>query len=211
MWKQVQWSNKLAYVVGLITTDGSLSKDGRHIDITSKDKNLLEDVKESLGLKIQIGQKYSGQGNISWRLQIGSKQLYKFLRDIGLTPAKTKTVGELLIPKRYFCHFLRGHFDGDGSFYCYQDIRWKSSFMFYLSFVSASKIHIEWLQKMIYKTIGVKGHITTKKEKDMFQLKFGKNETKILVPKMYVGKSLVCLERKRKKIFTVLKREKLAC
>lgn len=38
--KPVKWSPKIAYAVGLITTDGSLSKDGRHIDLTSKDRRL---------------------------------------------------------------------------------------------------------------------------------------------------------------------------
>ena len=43
MHKNVSWNKNLAYAVGLITTDGCLSKDGRHIDLTSKDINLLKD------------------------------------------------------------------------------------------------------------------------------------------------------------------------
>ena len=38
----IQWSSELAYVVGIITTDGSLSIDGRHVTITSTDIQLLE-------------------------------------------------------------------------------------------------------------------------------------------------------------------------
>ena len=36
------WSAELAYAVGLIATDGCLSKDKRHIDFTSKDKELIK-------------------------------------------------------------------------------------------------------------------------------------------------------------------------
>lgn len=36
--KPITWSPEIAYAVGLLTTDGSLSIDGRHIDFTSKDK-----------------------------------------------------------------------------------------------------------------------------------------------------------------------------
>jgi len=32
------WSADFAYAVGLLTTDGSLSIDGRHINLTSKRK-----------------------------------------------------------------------------------------------------------------------------------------------------------------------------
>ena len=40
----MKWTSELAYAVGLLTTDGSLSKDGRHIDLTSKDvEQLIEE------------------------------------------------------------------------------------------------------------------------------------------------------------------------
>jgi hypothetical protein len=35
------WSPGLAYVVGLIATDGSLGQDGRHLAMTSKDSSAL--------------------------------------------------------------------------------------------------------------------------------------------------------------------------
>ena len=45
------WSSKLAYAIGLITTDGSLSKDGRHISFTSKDKEQVKNFKFCLDRK----------------------------------------------------------------------------------------------------------------------------------------------------------------
>ena len=53
------------------------------------------------------------------------------LRDKNISVKKLKSV---VMPKKYFFDFLRGHFDGDGSFYSYWDKRWKSSYMFYVSF-----------------------------------------------------------------------------
>lgn len=61
---KTEWSPGMAYVVGLITTDGCLSKDNRHLDFTSKDIQLLKTFKNILGLKVKIGYKrssYSGQ------------------------------------------------------------------------------------------------------------------------------------------------------
>ena len=34
----IKWSPHFAYAVGLLTADGCLSKDGRHLDLTSKDR-----------------------------------------------------------------------------------------------------------------------------------------------------------------------------
>gem|GEM_PF-6676481 len=38
---KIQWSPEFAYVIGLLTTDGNLSPDGRHINFTSKDRELV--------------------------------------------------------------------------------------------------------------------------------------------------------------------------
>src|SRR3972149_3362535 len=37
-----QWAPELAYAVGLLAPDGNLSGDGRHLSLTSKDRDLLE-------------------------------------------------------------------------------------------------------------------------------------------------------------------------
>ena len=54
----------LWYIIGLIATDGNLSKDGRHIEITSKSKNYLISVKKALGLTIKIKKKARGGSKI---------------------------------------------------------------------------------------------------------------------------------------------------
>ncbi len=48
-------SADFAYVIGLITTDGSLSKDGRHLNLTSKDIDQIQTFKRILNLKNKIG------------------------------------------------------------------------------------------------------------------------------------------------------------
>jgi len=49
--KDYQWTSELAYVIGLITTDGCLSPNGRHLTFTSCDKQLIETFKKCLELK----------------------------------------------------------------------------------------------------------------------------------------------------------------
>src|SRR3990167_535268 len=55
----MKWSNKLAYAVGLITTDGNLSKDGRHINLTSKDVEQIQNLANILKLKNKVSLKKS--------------------------------------------------------------------------------------------------------------------------------------------------------
>lgn len=202
------WSPEFAYAVGLLATDGSLSKDGRHIDFTSVDREQVENLLRCLGRINKIGVKRSGAGKVCFRTQIGDVHLYSFLSDIGIKPNKTKTIKKLVIPRKYFFDFLRGHFDGDGTFYSYYDPRWKSSFMFYTAFVSASKSHVLWLRAENRKLLGVQGHITKGVGSLVYQLKYAKAESLRLLPKMYYDNGVVCLGRKRTKVFHVLESAK---
>ncbi len=200
------WSPELAYAIGLIATDGCLSKDGRHVALTSKDKEQILTLKEILNLKNKIGITYSGgRKTLAYRIQFGDARFYRRLLLIGLTPAKTKTIGALHIPEKYLFDFLRGHHDGDGTFYSYWDPRWHSSFMFYLTFVSASKIHIGWLRSTLQGRLQVKGHVTKAKTQSVYQLKYAKRESLRILRKMYYKKNIICLKRKRLKIERALR------
>ncbi len=201
--QKVKWSSKLAYAVGLITADGCLFTDGRHLDLTSKDIQLLETFKKCLRLKNKIGFKTSGFSKNKYpHIQFGDIVLYKWLLKIGLTPHKSKTITCLKIPKKFFFDFLRGYFDGDGGSYSYWDPRWKSSFMFYIAFNSGSLLHLKWLRDKLKKHLGVNGHVT--KGNRAWRLCYAKNESRILFEKMYYKKNLPCLKRKYKKLKMIL-------
>lgn len=195
------WSANVAYAVGLLATDGCLSNDKRHIDLTSKDLEQLENFKKCLNVVAPISFKKSGYtGKMTTRIQFSDVGLYRFLQEIGFTPAKTKTINALKIPDEFFFDFLRGHHDGDGYFFSYWDPRWRSSFMFYLAFSSASKEHIMWIQQQLQNILSVKGHCTKQAIKSVYQLKYAKRESLKIIRKMYYDKNVVCLSRKRLKI-----------
>lgn len=202
--KEVIWTPELAYAVGLITTDGCLSPDGRHLLLTSKDLEQVQNLKSILGVKANIGVVYSGARRPYHRLQWGDVVLYNFFLSIGLTPNKSLTLGEVAVPDRYFFDFLRGHHDGDGCFYSYFDPRWKSSYMFYLCFTSASKNHLLWLRKVMHRLLSVQGSLSSYQQKDkpnsFHQLKFAKAETLIILRKLYPDAKVICLSHKRLKI-----------
>lgn len=207
----INWSSNLAYAIGLITTDGNLGKNKKNITFVSKDLQLIKTFQNCLGIDKKIGLKKSGFTPLKkyYLVQFGAIDFYNFLLSVGLTPAKSKTLGALKIPNKYFFDFLRGYFDGDGSCYSYWDKRWDSSFMFYIKFYSASKNNILWLRSKIKDLLNIKGDLYKDKKTFVYQLKFAKRESKILISKMYYKKGSPCLERKYKKLKNILKTDKI--
>lgn len=199
---KIKWSPEFAYAIGLIVTDGSLSIDGRHINFTSKEIKLINTFKKCLGLKNKVGKKARGgeEDKKYFQVQFGDINFYEFLLTIGLTPAKSKTLSSLKIQDKYLFDFLRGHFDGDGTFYSYWDPRWRSSFMFYTVFCSASKKHMEWLRNEIYKRLNIRGHVTKGNDKVLYQLKYAKKDSLKLLKRLYYSDDVICLKRKRLKV-----------
>lgn len=198
---KIQWSSNFAYAIGLIATDGCLYKDKRHMSLTSKDIEQARNFKKCLEISVKTGIKSNGLNSGKYyHVQFGDVKFYDFLIKIGLTPAKSKTIGKIDIPTKYFFDFLRGCFDGDGTFYSYWDPRWRSSHMFYIEFVSASKKHVCWIRSELKNRVGVFGHITHDSKKIIYQLKYAKKESMEIIKKMYYNLYVTCLSRKRKKI-----------
>lgn len=202
---QLKWTHNFAYAIGLLVTDGNVSPDGRHIDFTSKDKIQVVNFIKALGVKNKIGIKRNKNGEF-FRVQVGDVILCRFLEKIGITPAKSKTIGDIDIPDEYFFDFLRGSFDGDGTIYSYWDKRWKSSFMFYLAFTSASPRHIAWLRSSIKRLTDQNGHISKSKDSIVIQLRYAKQESFEILKCMYGGskKKMIYLPRKRLKTNKIL-------
>lgn len=199
---KIKWSADFAYAIGLLATDGCIYG-GRHINLTSKDEEQIRNFMKALKIECSIGKKANGsvEEKKYFIVQFGDILFCRFLESIGITPAKSKTLGEIEIPEKYFFDFLRGEFDGDGYFHSYWDPRWKSSFMFYTAFTSASKKHIYWLKGQLNKELNVKGHVTFGGEKSQcYQLKYAKKEGLEILKKMFYSKDIICLSRKRLKI-----------
>ena len=200
-----QWSGELAYAVGLIVTDGCLSVDGRHIEFSSKDRDLVYTFRKCLKLENTVGKKTSGYTgrNDYYRIQFGDVHFYEWLQRIGLSPRKSKTIAKLKIPRRYFFDFLRGSFDGDGTIYSYWDPRWHSSYMFYITFTSASLQHLQWLKESIENILGVTG--TIKVGARAYQLAYAKTSSRALLKKMFHRENIPYLKRKFLKAMKILK------
>jgi hypothetical protein len=189
----------LWYVVGLIATDGCISPDGRHVNITSADREHLATIRQILGIEIAIGKKRNGpRTSVCYQIQIGSRDLVRFLMAIGLTSRKSLTIGPLAVPDSAFPDFLRGIIDGDGSIRTWihpeNGIRQWS-----LKISTASRTFAPWLHSRIEERFCVKGAthmIQTGRRHPLYSVKFGKLAMKIILRACYYPGS-AALERKR--------------
>ena len=203
-----EWSPQLAYAVGLITTDGNLSSDGRHMSVVSKDHDLLETLRDCLHLENSITPHAGGVGQGAYRIQWGDRHFYDWLLSIGLMPAKSLQLGPMAVPDEHLADFMRGCIDGDGSIMTYTD-RYNTykgkqyvNERLFVSLVSASHLFLEWLQSSITRLIDVSGALfvhtgPTSNHATVWVLKYAKHESMSLLKWMYYAPDIPCLTRKR--------------
>ena len=122
-------SENKAYFLGLIASDGSITANGNYylrLVLQEQDFKILEVLKEDLKSKVEI--KYFNstsklpQGTYCnsnfCSILVCSKQIVNDLIKYGITPKKSLTLkfNYDLLPNIYLKDFLRGLWDGDGSF-----------------------------------------------------------------------------------------------
>lgn len=190
----------LWYVIGYIAADGSLSIDGRHINITSKDRKHLYLIRKVLFLKNKIGRKTRKKGRKKEysQLQFGDVAFYKYLQLTGLTHSKSLTLGPLKIIDNFFIDFLRGIIDGDGNISTWIH-KTNNHRQWSLRIYSGSYLFINWLEESMKNYFGMEGKLYYEKKNERknghYILKYGKKDaTKILDRIYYIG----CLSLERK-------------
>lgn len=194
-----KWTSNLAYAVGLLATDGNLSSDRRHISFDSKDKEQVENFIKCLGLTNNITRKSRSREEIKkyYQVQFGSVLFYKFLESIGLHSCKSRTIQGVNIPTKFFFDFLRGVFDGDGTFYVFKhpESQWPQ---LRIKFSSASPNFLRWLQGEINERLETRGYITKGTRAE--NLEYAKSDSLRLAESMYYSSKIVRLSRKYAKI-----------
>jgi len=211
----IEWSTDLAYAVGLIVTDGNLSKDGRHMCVVSKDIDLLETLRQCLGLENTIAQHRGDWGHNAYRLQWGNRNFYDWLVNIGLMPAKSLQLGPLAVPDDYLADFVRGCLDGDGNIDIYTDrynIFKNEKYVYerlFVRFTSASLPFLQWLQSGVGRVVDIWGGVFARKSRAehhaiVYDLKYAKHESIRLLRWIYYSPEVPCLARKRDKALPFL-------
>lgn len=99
-----------AYILGFIYADGSIRKYDLRITVNKKDVDILEYIKKKLNSEHPIKTIREKYVNISF----SNKELYFDLQKQNII--ENKTYDSKIIPYngKFFSHFIRGFFDGDG-------------------------------------------------------------------------------------------------
>jgi len=103
---QVEWSDAIAYVVGLIATDGCLISGRSQIAFVSLDRWLCEVLLRTLRRANRIRTTLTASGGTAYRVQFGDARLYRWLLSIGahapeeLDPRRDRGAGQIRLVTR---------------------------------------------------------------------------------------------------------------
>lgn len=187
----LNWNKEIAYLSGLITSDGSLCRDRRgqtdtlRIGFTSSDYSLILQVKEMAENNLNVNNRIIKSNHDVYRYRFTSRRFYYFLEDIGLMPNKSHKLEALNISDNMFLDWLRGEIDGDGCFGIYR------SYLL-LKIYSSSSSFLKWISeelksRKLIKGEGnvneydVKGYQCTKS----YQLAFADQDSKCIANAIY--------------------------
>jgi hypothetical protein len=112
------WSPDMAYVLGVIYTDGCISQDLYRFMVAQKEPELLEKCLKLMGSDAMIVfTKKRGIAGAIYKFQVNGKGIIEDLLKLGLKPNKSLSLDFPKIPSACVKHFIRGCWDGDGSVY----------------------------------------------------------------------------------------------
>lgn len=215
----LEWSDEMAYVVGLTATDGCLYTGLRKLNFKSSDRELVATYLELLGRTNRIKTKKTRTGGVVHFTEFADARLYRWFQDVGLTPRKSLTLGGFAVPDPYLMPLARGLLDGDGSVinkvYRADTGRRDDYYWEYLitKFHSGSRSHLVWLAERLEGALGVRGYLAKapprEKRHDFWHLRYGKRASQVLLPAIYPP-GPPCLERKRAIWLDYAKRHNIA-
>lgn len=104
-----------AYWLGFLMADGYVNYTKGYIELTLKatDEEILHSLSRSLNMA-SVSITTPREGIV--RLVLYSKRMVDDLSTLGCTQAKTHTIEFPVLPPQLERHFIRGYFDGDGSY-----------------------------------------------------------------------------------------------
>lgn len=111
-------SSNMAYILGFLAADGTVTKNGNRIKIglSSVDRKFLELIKEELGAESNIFDYETSNGYMVSELGFTSQKIKQKLTEYNIIPGKTETFTfPTNLSKKYWIDFIRGYFDGNGS------------------------------------------------------------------------------------------------
>lgn len=116
------WSSELAWLVGVVLSDGHISniKVGKYVWVKMCDKDVLDKIKIILRYKgsVRPCKREKPHYKKPYIIVVGGKKIWQFFSNLGMDNYKSHNAKwPIGLPEKYYDHFLRGLFDGDGSIF----------------------------------------------------------------------------------------------
>lgn len=194
-----------AYILGFIYADGCLyySKHTKRfrITISSKDEELMKRIHSLMTPK----KKLYKDGN-NFQVVTSNEIDINFIKRLGVSERKTYNLSFPKINKKYYSHFIRGFFDGDGCVYNSKTYDKNKEYNYkYISIGCINKEFLENIQDIlksenIYSIINVDKRKTT----PFYLLEIKRKNDTIRFSKYIYNNATIYLERKKDKFTNMI-------
>ena len=117
-------THNMAYILGLLASDGNIAKKENRISITlhNRDTEILEKIRQEISLTKPLDFFTTNNGDPRVKLDFHSATIKKDLAHYNIVPAKTYSLKfPSFLQEEYIISYIRGMFDGDGSIGIYQN------------------------------------------------------------------------------------------
>lgn len=198
-------SSNMAYLLGYLASDGSISKNRNEISLglSTIDREILEKFREVIGGR-PIDDYVTQNGFSVSKWVFTSQRVKDELTKYSIVPNKTFTLTPpYALNKRYWIDYIRGYFDGDGSvnyLVSNKALRWQVC--------SATKEILEWIIDWLYEEYNIPKvniHQENKKNAPLYYFQYSTNATKAIYNILYTPNSWF-LKRKKDKYEEILKK-----
>lgn len=112
-------NSDVAYILGLIASDGCVASNENciYIELQDSDAELLEEINKKLGNEREVKHYVTKRNYKNCKLYFYSKKIKDKLREYNIIPNKTYSSDfnfPFILKKKYWIDYIRGYFDGDG-------------------------------------------------------------------------------------------------
>ena len=196
-------SHNMAYILGFLAADGTVSRNGNRIKIglSSVDRGCLESIRKELGIESSIFDYETSNGYLVSELSFTSSKIKQKLSEYNVIPGKTETFTfPTNLNKEYWIDFIRGYFDGDGSVGTAgpSAIRWQ---------ICSHRPHVlETIVNFLYEEYNIPKVSIQKNKKGnsfLYTIQYSNNSTRKIYQILYTDNSLY-LPRKFEKFKSII-------
>lgn len=195
-----EWSNNMAYILGLIAADGNVCNGTFKIALKSTDYDILEKVKNELGysgsLKYETN-KCKGKEYRSVVLSIHRMEIIDALKTYNITANKSFTIKMPdNIPNEFIIDYIRGYFDGDGCVGLQYPGKTQTA-QIRTRICSGSRVLLEQFRDYLVKC-GLRC-VTVTNKFNIFEICYSTKNSLVLYDMFYNNSNALYLDRKKEK------------